>query len=94
MDAIKTPHHSRTDTPAGEATNRLAESSHHFLRHVRCRADEDAVLLEGIVPSFYLKQTAQALVQSVDGVERIINRLVVVNPYGVSSEAPEPAAAT
>lgn len=42
--------------------------------------------LEGKVPSFYLKQTAQSLLQSIDGVGRVVNRLEVVNPYGVSSE--------
>lgn len=48
--------------------------------------DKDAVYLTGKVPSFYLKQTAQSLVQSVEGVQRVVNRLEVVNPYGVSSE--------
>ncbi len=71
------------------AANRLGESSHLFLRHVECRLEEGSLCLEGKVPSFYLKQTAQCLLQSVDGVDRIVNRLQVVNPYGVSSEPAE-----
>ncbi|MEQ8849315.1 BON domain-containing protein [Botrimarina sp.] len=69
-----------------QAEHRLGASSHLFLRHVECRLEDDALCLTGKVPSFYLKQTAQSLVQSVDGVERVVNRLEVVNPYGVSSE--------
>lgn len=69
-----------------EAESRLGSSSHLFLRHVACRVENDAICLEGKVPSFYLKQTAQSLIQSVDGVARVVNRLEVVNAYGVSSE--------
>ncbi len=68
------------------AEDRLGASSHLFLRHVECHLEEGTLCLEGKVPSFYLKQTAQSLLQSLDGVERIVNRLEVVNPYGVSSE--------
>ncbi|TWT46716.1 BON domain-containing protein [Botrimarina hoheduenensis] len=77
----------RFDNPVDTATGRLAESSHLFLRHVRCRQDNDTLLLEGKVPSYFLKQTAQSLVQSVEGVNRIVNHLVVVNSYGVSSDS-------
>ncbi len=69
-----------------EATDRLGSSSHLFLRHVECRVEGEALYLEGKVPSFHLKQTAQSLLQSIDGVGRVINQLEVVNPYGVSSE--------
>ncbi|QDT67433.1 BON domain protein [Planctomycetes bacterium MalM25] len=69
-----------------QAEDCLGASSHLFLRHVECHEEEGALCLEGKVPSFYLKQTAQSLLQSLDGVDRIVNRLVVVNAYGVSSE--------
>ncbi|MEN0110615.1 MAG: BON domain-containing protein [Planctomycetota bacterium] len=69
-----------------EATDRLGQSSHLFLRHVECRVEGDALCLDGKVPSFYLKQTAQSLLKSIDGVDRVVNRLRVVNPYGVSDE--------
>lgn len=77
----------RLASPAITASVRLAESSHYFLHTVTCREDDGALLIEGKVPSFFLKQTAQTLVQSVEGVRRVVNRLEVVNPYGVSSEA-------
>lgn len=74
-----------------QAENRLGSSSHLFLRHVACRLEGDAICLEGKVPSFYLKQTAQSLLQSMDGVDRVVNRLEVVNAYGVSGDPGEVA---
>ena len=76
----------KADARVDQAADRLGASSHLFLRHVRCRLDGDTLLLDGKVPSFYLKQTAQSLLSTIDGVERVENRLQVVNPYGVSSE--------
>ena len=69
-----------------QASARLDKSSHLFLRHVVCRLESGDLCIEGKVPSFYLKQTAQSLMQSIDGVQRIVNRLEVVNSGGVSSE--------
>lgn len=67
-----------------EAESRLRDSSHLFLRHVRCDYDQGRLQLEGKVPSFYLKQLAQSIVQNVEGVERIDNRLTVVSSSGRS----------
>jgi len=75
-----------TEHVVHQAEDRLGASSHLFLRHVACSIEDDAICLEGKVPSFYLKQTAQSLIQSLEGVHRVVNRLEVVNPYGVSSE--------
>lgn len=72
-----------------EAEVRLDRSSHLFLRHVACHFEDGALCIEGKVPSFYLKQTAQSLLQSLEGVERVVNRLEVVNSYGVSSDLDE-----
>lgn len=69
-----------------KATDRLGQSSHLFLRHLHCNADEGVLFIEGKVPSFYLKQTAQSLVQSIDGVDRVVNKLEVVNSYGISGD--------
>jgi osmotically-inducible protein OsmY len=71
-----------------QATARLGQSSHLFLRHVECHSEGRVLSLYGKVPSFYLKQAAQTLLQTIDGVDRVDNHLVVVNPCGVSS-APE-----
>lgn len=75
----------RVERLVHQAEDRLGSSSHLFLRHVVCRMEGNALCLEGKVPSFYLKQTAQSLLQSLEGVERVENRLEVVNSYGVSS---------
>lgn len=75
-----------TERVVHQAEDRLGSSSHLFLRHVACRLEGDAIYLEGKVPSFYLKQTAQSLLQSLDGVERVVNHLQVVSPCGVSGD--------
>lgn len=72
------------ETVSQAAESRLRGSSHLFLRHVRCGYDQGRLQLEGKVPSFYLKQLAQSLVQGVQGVERVDNRLTVVSANGIS----------
>jgi osmotically-inducible protein OsmY len=69
-----------------QAEDKLSESSHYFARTVRCEYSQGVLKISGRVPSFYLKQTAQALVQGIAGVNRIENRLVVANPAGVSGD--------
>lgn len=68
------------------AEQKLGASPHSLHRSVSCRYSNGVLRLDGRVPSFYLKQLAQALLQGVDGVRRVDNALVVVNAYGVSSE--------
>lgn len=69
-----------------QAQDKLQSSSHHFGRVVRFDYADGVLTLQGKVPSFYLKQRAQALIQGITGVERIDNELLVVSPYGISSE--------
>lgn len=40
----------------------------------------DAIVLQGTLPSFYLKQMAQVLAKSVDGVALVVNETVVDRP--------------
>ncbi|TWT78116.1 hypothetical protein Pla123a_09050 [Posidoniimonas polymericola] len=68
------------------ATEKLEHSSHLFRRSVSCRFREGVLRLDGRVPTFHLKQIAQSLLDNIDGVSRIENALVVVNPTGISSE--------
>ena len=56
---------------------RLRESCYFVLRSVACEYHEGVLILRGRAPSFYLKQIAQTLAGKVDGVEIVINRLVV-----------------
>lgn len=56
-------------------------------RWVQCRFANDRMYLTGTVPSFYLKQMAQEALRQLDGVEEIVNRIVVVSPTGLPAES-------
>ncbi len=44
----------------------------------------DCLLLDGCLPSYYLKQLAQEAIREVPGVTRIVNRIVVSNPFSLN----------
>jgi osmotically-inducible protein OsmY len=52
---------------------------------VHCHSENRCLVLEGMVPTFYLKQLAQEAVRNVPGYERIDNRIVVANLWEDSS---------
>jgi hypothetical protein len=56
---------------AGE--RRLRESSYYYLRSIRCFHEAGVVTLRGRVPTFYLKQTVQSIVEKIEGVEQVVN---------------------
>ena len=60
------------------ASRRLKGSQYLDLRAVKCSYEDGRLALEGRVPSYYLMQMARALVSNLPGVERIENRLQVV----------------
>lgn len=65
----------------------IAQHSHFFgranqFRFVQC---DDVLTIQGRVPSFYLKQVLQSLLQNVGGVRRIDNQVDVVASNGLSS---------
>jgi osmotically-inducible protein OsmY len=62
---------------------RLRESPYYYLRTIQCACDAGEVTLRGRVPSFYLKQTVQAVVEKVDGVHQVINLVDVTYPATV-----------
>jgi osmotically-inducible protein OsmY len=62
---------------------RLRDSSYYYLRTITAAYESGVVTLRGRVPTFYLKQTVQAIVEKTDGVERVVNLVDVVNPAGV-----------
>ncbi|HYT89933.1 MAG TPA: BON domain-containing protein [Gemmataceae bacterium] len=66
--------------PAELAEGRLRRSSYLALRGVSCAWDAGVLTLRGRLPSYYLKQVAQASVAQVGGVERVENRIEVVAP--------------
>ena len=59
---------------------RLRHSSYFELRSVFCECHEGVLTLQGRVPSYYLKQLAQALLAELPGVAQIDNRVEVVGP--------------
>jgi osmotically-inducible protein OsmY len=58
----------------------LSQSSYATLGLVEYEVDGDDVVLRGEVPSYHLKQMAQAVVQRLAGVRRVDNRLSVTRP--------------
>ena len=76
-----------------EAERRLRRSGYLALRDVSCDACAGVVRLRGRLPSYYLKQMAQAVVAEVEGVRRVINLIEVVAPACRPTEGRERAGA-
>ncbi len=68
----------------GEVRACMLRSSYNELRRVTGDFHEGILTLRGRVSSFYLKQVAQTLVQHLEGVERIVNRVEVTGPAPTS----------
>ena len=56
-----------------------------YFRDVSFRCVNRTLTLHGRVPSFYMKQVLQTLLQDLDGVEQIDNQVDVVSATGLSS---------
>ena len=72
------------------ARRRLAESPYGFQRRVDVAYDNGILTLRGRVPTFFLKQTAQALVAKVEGVRQVVNLVDV--PSNATISPPRAAA--
>lgn len=67
----------------------LLEEHPHFhgrSEHVRCVCLNNRLVLQGKVPSFYLKQLAQEALRGLADVIRIDNQITVASPTGVITE--------
>lgn len=62
------------------AQTRLRRSSYFELRDVCCDFGGGVLALRGCLPSYYLKQLAQANVAGVPGVVAVDNRVEVIMP--------------
>ena len=60
------------------AESRLRNSSYWALRTLSCEYHDGVLVLNGRLPTYYLKQIAQTLVEGMDGVLEIANRVDVV----------------
>lgn len=71
----------KTETRAVE----VLESHPHFKgrsRWVQARCSNGCLYLEGILPSYYLKQLAQEAVRKLAGIDRVVNQIKVASPVG------------
>ena len=62
---------------ADAAETALAASKYVSLRKLQCRAEKGVVEISGMVPSFYLKQMAQAAVQQLHPAATVRNLVEV-----------------
>jgi osmotically-inducible protein OsmY len=69
---------SRVPCAAEAVRRRLYETGYPSLRAVVCEVHAGVLTLRGRVPSYYLKQVAQAVARRIDGIEALINRIEVV----------------
>jgi osmotically-inducible protein OsmY len=66
--------------PEELAERRLRRNPYPALRNISCEYQNGVLVLRGCLPSYYLKQVAQAAVDQLEGVERIDNQIQVVTP--------------
>jgi hypothetical protein len=60
------------------AERALRSSPYLALRNVSCECGGGVLTLRGFLPTYYLKQVAQAVVARIDGVRQIVNEIEVV----------------
>jgi osmotically-inducible protein OsmY len=66
------------DSPVDTVLAALDATGQSWLRRVAVTAEDGVIVLRGRVPSFYLKQTAQAITLAVPGVAGVRNELQVL----------------
>ena len=81
MDSDSCTCNDRRDTASErillEIRRRLYAAGHHALRQIECEYSNGVVVLRGCVPTYYIKQIAQAVLLTNPIVEQVVNRLVV-----------------
>ncbi len=65
--------------PADLAERALRNSPYLVLRNVSCECLDGVLTLRGCLPTYYLKQVAQAVVAQVEGVRQVVNEIQVVS---------------
>lgn len=67
-----------TDAAVESEIQQLLDRSNYLaIRRVRCEFHDGRLILNGRVPTYYLKQVAQTIVRQVPAVRRIDNRVDV-----------------
>ena len=82
---------SSSDDGLRTAALRLLQTSDYAsLRGLRCEVTEAVVVVQGVVPSYFLKQMAQTVIWRLDGIKSVTN-LVEVRPCDLLQPVIEPA---
>ncbi len=66
-----------SESPANIANQILRASAYPPIRSLTCTFRDGVLTIGGDLPSFHLKQVAQAAVQGVEGVMQVENRIEV-----------------
>lgn len=77
QNIISMKHQQQTDRLRQEVTAALRNSGYPMLRYIHIATEGSAVILQGKVPNFHMKQLAQAVVIQTKGVGLIRNDLIV-----------------
>lgn len=67
----------QTQSPITTLASLLGDAVHPGLSGVSCQLDANVVVLQGEVPTFYLKQLAQETAIRANGVEKVNNEITV-----------------
>jgi hypothetical protein len=73
-----------------EAEECIRRCGYLALRDIAIEDRGDHLCLSGHLPTYYLKQIAQAVVSEVAGVHRVVNRIEVIAPAGRPSIGRDP----
>ena len=68
------------DSVVHEARHRIQRSAYLPLRSLSCDYLQGVLTIRGQVPTYYLKQLAQSLVSTVEGIQEVQNLVDVVLP--------------
>jgi len=71
-----------------EIRRRLGAAGHHALRQIECEYFNGVVVLRGCVPTYYLKQIAQAVLLTSPIAEKVVN-LIDVSENGHRTTRPK-----
>jgi len=74
------------------AEQRLRQSPYFFLKNVTCDFQDGVLTVRGRVPMTRLRNFAESIVSKVDGVEKVVNEIEVIDPmrptFGSSNGSP------
>ena len=78
QDTLKSPNDSSSNEIVMVAAQRLRSCNGLGLKRLQCEICSGHLVLHGEVRSYYLKQLAQEILRSLNGIHRIVNELEVV----------------